>query len=228
MGSINDMPAVIQQQMSAWGRKSNNASGVKVPPYDPNLPEPTTRADLMKHWLPLTLDDKTAQKLLWVSENGTKVARTSDAVCPYPNRPERYDHSPQILCKEGLLGYRGYWEVDYQGWVVLGVVLETAHRKSQDGPCGLGENAGSWGAGWAGSTYQVWHNAENVDVQLPLTPTLGIYLDQPAGIVKFFVVEGEGEKEVRLIQKYKTTFKERVFPGLWVGTNSYCVLRKSD
>lgn len=47
-------------------------------------------------WVPVSLDDRTAQKLLWISEGGAKVSRTSDAVCPYPNRPERYEHSPQV------------------------------------------------------------------------------------------------------------------------------------
>ncbi len=51
---------------------------------------------VLSDWVSLSLDDKTAQKLLWISEGGTKVARTSDAVCPYPNRPERYEHSPQV------------------------------------------------------------------------------------------------------------------------------------
>ncbi|XP_056466956.1 tripartite motif-containing protein 16 isoform X1 [Gadus chalcogrammus] len=208
------------------GKKGSNE--VKTPPYDPNLPEPTNRADLLKHWLPLTLDEKTAMKLLWISENGTKVARTTDAVCPYPNRPDRYDNSPQVLCKEGILGYRGYWEVDYQGWVVIGVVLESASRKSSEGSCGLGENTGSWGAGWAGSSYNIWHNGENVDVQLPLVSTIGIYVDQPAGIIKFFIVEGEGEREVRLLHKYKAKLTEKAFPGLWIGTKSHCILRKSD
>uniref|UniRef100_A0AAQ5XJ48 B30.2/SPRY domain-containing protein n=1 Tax=Amphiprion ocellaris TaxID=80972 RepID=A0AAQ5XJ48_AMPOC len=178
------------------GRKSSSAQEEKLPPYEPNIPEPTTRADFMKHWLPISLDDKTAQKLLWISEGGMKVARTSDAVCPYPNRPERYDHSPQVLCKESLLGYRGYWEVDYDGWVVIGAVCESAPRKSQDGACGLGENSGSWGTGWSGSCYQVWHNSENVDVELPASSTVGVYVDQPAGIIKFLLVEGEAKKEV--------------------------------
>ncbi|XP_069565153.1 tripartite motif-containing protein 16 [Brachyistius frenatus] len=211
------------------GRKSSSAAEVKLPPYEPNVPEPTTRADFMKYWISLSLDDKTAQKLLWISEGSMKVARTSDAVCPYPNRPERYEHSPQVLCKEGLQGYRGYWEVDYGGWVVVGVVCESAPRKSQDGPCGLGENPGSWGAGWSSSCYQVWHNSEHVDVELPAIPTMGVYVDQPAGIIKFLLVEDvDGEKEVRLIHKFKASIGEQVFPALWVGTNSFCLLRKKD
>ncbi|XP_034394894.1 tripartite motif-containing protein 16 [Cyclopterus lumpus] len=200
------------------------------PPYEPNIPEPTIRADFMKYWLPLSLDDKTAQKLLWISEAGSKVARTSDAVCPYPNRPERYEHSPQVLCKEGLMGYRGYWEVDYDGWVVIGVVLEGAPRKGHDarGPCGLGENNSSWGAGWSGSCYQVWHNSENMDVDLPVSSSMGIYVDQPAGIIKLLAVEGNAEKEVRLIHKFKANIQEKIFPAFWVGTNSFCFLRKKD
>lgn len=131
-----------------------------------------------------------------------------------------------MLCKESLLGHRGYWEVDYDGWVVMGLVCESAPRK--DGPCGLGENSTSWGAGWAGSGYQVWHNSENVDVQLPLTSTMGIYIDQPAGIMKFLLVEGDEQKEVRLIHKFKFNNQEKIYPGFWVGTNSFCLLRKKD
>ncbi|XP_072224874.1 tripartite motif-containing protein 16 [Leuresthes tenuis] len=209
------------------GRKGSNAQEEKLPPYEPNIPEPTTRADFMKYWFPLSLDDKTAQKLLWISEGGSKVARTTDAVCPYPNRPERYEDSPQVLCKEGLLGCRGYWEVDYDGWVVIGVVLESTPRKSQDGACGLGENSSSWGVGWSGSCYQIWHNSENIEFQLPSSSTIGVYVDQPAGIIKFLLVEGEDEKEVRLIHKFKVSLEEKVLPGFWIGSNSFCLIHKN-
>ncbi|XP_034046319.1 tripartite motif-containing protein 16 [Thalassophryne amazonica] len=217
--------AVLRQKVKMPRRIVHRSS---MKPYEPNIPEPTTRADLMKYWFPTSFDDKTAQKLLWISEQGSKVARTTEAVCPYPSRPERYEHSPQVLCKDGLLGNRGYWEVDYSGWVVIGAVFETAPRKEQDGSCGIGENESSWGAGWSGSCYQVWHNGENVDIELPMTPTMGIYIDQPAGIIKFLLVEGEDEKEVRLIQKINTNIKEKIFPAFWVGTNSFCILRKKD
>ncbi|XP_053707122.1 tripartite motif-containing protein 16 [Synchiropus splendidus] len=208
------------------GRKSNAGVEEKLPPYEPNIPEPTTRSDFMSHWFPLTLDDKTAQKLLWISEGGSKVARSADAVCPYPNRPERYEHSPQVLCKEGLLGCRGYWEVNFEGWVVVGVVAESAPRKGNEGPSGLGENDRSWGVGWSGSCYQVWHNSENTDILLPLTPVIGVYVDQPAGIIKFLLVEEDGE--MRLLHKFKVNVQDKLFPGVWVGANSNCVLRKKE
>ncbi|XP_051569531.1 tripartite motif-containing protein 16-like protein [Myxocyprinus asiaticus] len=212
------------------GTKANGKNAEKAPPYEPNIPEPNTRAELMKYWMNLSLDDRTAQKLLWLSEGGAKVSRMTEEVCPVLDRPERFEHSPQVLCKEGLLGNRGYWEVDCEGWVVIGAACESAGRKAKDGPCGLGENDLSWGVGWAGSCYHVWHDGVNIEVQAPLCPTIGIYADQPAGIIKFFLVE-EGEndsKEVRLIHRFATTFNEKLFPGFWVGRKSYCWIQKKD
>ncbi|XP_049324043.1 stonustoxin subunit beta isoform X2 [Astyanax mexicanus] len=190
----------------------------------------SSKAAVAADWMPLSLDDRTSQKLLWLSEGGSKVSRMSEEVCPVLDRPERYEHSPQVLCKEGLLGCRGYWEVDYEGWVVIGVVCESAGRKAKDGPCGLGENELSWGIGWAGSCYHSWHNGENVEIQGSLCTTFGIYLDQPAGILCFYQVEEKegGAKEVRLLHKYKTNTKEKMFPGFWVGRKSFCWIQKKD
>lgn len=44
----------------------------------------------------VSLDDRTAQKMLWLSEGGAKVSRMSEEVCPVLDRPERYEHSPQV------------------------------------------------------------------------------------------------------------------------------------
>ncbi|KAG7248631.1 hypothetical protein CRUP_008866, partial [Coryphaenoides rupestris] len=47
-------------------------------------------------WMKLSLDDKTANKSLWITEGGAKVARMTDTVsCPVLDRPERYEHAPQ-------------------------------------------------------------------------------------------------------------------------------------
>ncbi|XP_063072310.1 stonustoxin subunit beta isoform X2 [Engraulis encrasicolus] len=225
------MNGVVSDPKKAGKSKKGAPVEEKPPEYDANLPEPKTRADLMKHWWPVSLDDRTAQKLLWISEGGMKVSRmTDETMCPYLDRPERYEHSPQVLCKEGINGWRGYWEVEFDGWVVVGIMLESSARKTKDGPCGLGENETSWGVGWAGNGYHVWHNAENVIVDEGMCNTLGIYLDQPAGIIKFYMVQtgADGAKEVKQLHQFKAKFTEKVFPGFWVGRQSFCWICKKD
>ncbi|XP_045925688.1 stonustoxin subunit beta-like [Micropterus dolomieu] len=215
----------------------DNIGTEKIPAYEPNLPEPKSRADLINHWFNLSLDDKTANKMLWITEGGAKVARmTDDVTCPVLDRPERYEYAPQVLCKEGILGFRGYWEVEFSGWVVVGVAYERAGRRNSDGSCGLGENEESWGLGWSGSSYHAWHNSQNIEILgIPKSSTIGVYLDQPAGVLNFYAVEevkegGEstGGKEVQFLQQFKSSFNEKMIPGFWVGTQSHCLIIKKE
>ncbi|XP_062234470.1 stonustoxin subunit beta-like [Platichthys flesus] len=218
--------------------RGGNSPSEKIPDYEPNIPEPKCRADLIKHWFKLSLDDKTANKTLWITEGGTKVARmTDDLTCPVLDRPERYEYSPQVLCKEGILGFRGYWEVGFSGWVVVGTAFERAGRRNTDGSCGLGENEGSWGLGWSGSSYHFWHKGQNVEIKgIPQCSVIGVYLDQPAGILNFYAVEevkegeeGAGGKEVRPLHQVRSTFEEKMIPGFWMGTQSKCsIIQKED
>lgn len=217
--------------------KSGNTTTEKIPAYEPNIPEPQCRAELIKYWFNLSLDDKTANKMLWIAEDRAKVARmTDDVTCPVLDRPERYEYSPQVLCKEGILGFRAYWEVEFSGWVVAGVAYERAGRRNADGSCGLGENEESWGLGWCGSCYQGWHKGHNVDIMgVPKCTTIGVYLDQPAGILNFYGVTevmeagaGTGRKEVILVQQNKSTFEEIMIPGFWLGPQSQCWITKKE
>lgn len=148
----------------------------------------------------------------------------------------------KVVCKEGILGTRAYWEVRYSGWVVVGVAYEGAGRRASDGPCGLGENDQSWGLGWGGSHYQVWSNGTSKEIwDIPQHTRIGVYLDQPAGVVSFYAVEdaegggGGGAKEgssqggkVRLLQRVRSSFKGRMLAGFWLGQKSSCSLVKLD
>lgn len=66
----------------------------------------TVRAKIFQNptdWLCLSLDDKTANKTLWITEGGSKVSRmTDDVTCPVQDRPERYDHVPQVGYKQQI------------------------------------------------------------------------------------------------------------------------------
>lgn len=225
--------------MPATGRpgKSTEAasSAEDVPAYDPSLPEPTCRADLLKHWINISLNPKTANKLLWVARDGSEVKRmTDDLTCPVLENPERYEHSPQILCREGIEGFRAYWEVQCSGWVVVGVTYEEAARRGCVGPCGLGENEDSWGLGWGGSHYQLWYNGVNTEIwNMPQASVLGVYLDHPAGVINFYAVQdgagdGGARREVLLLHQIKTTLRGKMFPGFWVGQKSSCLMLKKD
>ena len=142
----------------------------------------------------------------------------------------------KVLCKEGILGFRGYWEVEFSGWIVVGVAYERAGRRNNEGPCGLGENEESWGLGWSGSCYNAWHKSHSIEItEIPKCSTIGVYLDQPAGILNFYAVdevkEGEespGGKEVKLLQQVRSSFKEKMLPGFWVGNHSHCLITKKE
>ncbi|XP_023267008.1 tripartite motif-containing protein 16-like protein [Seriola lalandi dorsalis] len=228
--------AIILSETSKPGKKvkpnkNDKTNAEKVSVYVPGIPEPTSRAELMKYWMNLSLDDKTANKMLWISDSGSKVCRRTEEICPVLDRPERYEYSPQVVCKEGLWNMRAYWEVEYSGWVVIGATFEGAGRRANSGPSGLGENEESWGLCWSGTCYQIWFNGVNKDINdVPYYSRIGVYIDQPAGIISFYAVTGEGaEKEVKLLHKVKTSIEKKILPGFWVGIQSSCtILRKTE
>ncbi|XP_067344539.1 tripartite motif-containing protein 16-like protein [Channa argus] len=204
--------------------KNEESNAENVSTYTPDIPEPTSRAELLKYWINLSLDDKTANKMLWISDNGSEVLRRTKEVCPVLDRPERYEYSPQVLCKEAIWNMRAYWEVEYSGWVVVGVTYEGTGRRAHSGPSGIGDNEESWGLCWSGNCYQIWYNSLDSDINdIPYASTIGVYVDQPAGVINFYAVTGEGtEREVRLLHKVETAIGKKIFPGFWIGVQSSC------
>lgn len=135
---------------------------------------------------------------------------------------------PQVVCKEVIWNTRAYWEVEFSGWVVIGATYEGAGRRANAGPSGLGENEESWGLCWAGTRYQIWYNGVNKDIEnVPHCSTIGVYLDQPAGIIAFYAVTGDGtEREVVLLHTVKTALDRKILPGFWMGIQSWCTILK--
>lgn len=134
--------------------------------------------------------------------------------------------SPKVVCKESVWNMRAYWEVEYSGWAVIGATYEGAGRRANSGPSGLGENEESWGMCWSGSCFQIWFNGLNKDIEnFPYCSTIGVYIDQPAGIINFYTVTGQGaDREVTLMHKVKTSNDKKILPGFWMGIQSSCTL----
>lgn len=56
---------------------------------------------------------------------------------------------------------------------------------------------------------------------------IGVYLDQPAGIIIFYAVTGEGaEREAQLLHKVETSMDQKILPGFWIGIQSSCTILK--
>lgn len=139
----------------------------------------------------------------------------------------------QVLCKQSLWGARGYWEVEYSGWVVIGAAYEGVGRKGRDGPCGLGENEESWALEWSGASYQAWYNGVNKEITgVPYCSTIGVYIDQPAGIINFYLVQDRNEegncREVKLLHRIETEMTKKILPGFWMGINSTCTILSKE
>ncbi|XP_037134444.1 tripartite motif-containing protein 16-like [Syngnathus acus] len=218
------MPTTDTIMSDTW--RSDNE---KNPAYDPDMPEPKSRADLIKHWINLSFDARTANKVLWVSQGGAKVSRiTDDVTCPVLEGPERFEYMPQVLCKEAIQGVRAYYEVLCSGWVVVGIASERAGRRNRDGSCGLGDNEDSWCLGWSGSSYHAWHDGHISEIRdVPKSSVLGVYIDHPAGILNFYAVQEVGQ-EVTLLKQIKSPFYDKMIPGVWLGIHSDCDIRQRD
>ncbi|KAM6945680.1 protein NLRC3-like [Aplochiton taeniatus] len=164
----------------------------------------------------LTLDVNTAHRYLSLSEENRKVTWREDEQA-YPDHPERFDYWPQVLCSEGLTGSRRYWEVEWTGWVSVGVTYRGINRKGRGGVCCLGTNDTSWRLlCWDGG-YTACHNRNVTDT--PVTPSgsarVGVYLDCPAGTLSFYRVSSD---TLTLIHTFHSTFTEPLYPGFWIET----------
>ncbi|XP_042563134.1 NACHT, LRR and PYD domains-containing protein 12-like [Clupea harengus] len=177
---------------------------------------------LQKYACELTLDISTAHPELVLSENNQRVTRVEEDQL-YPDRPQRFDCCPQLLCLEGLTG-RHYWEAEWGGSeVVIGVAYQSILRKSHGAICKIGLNTKSYGL-WC----EDGHYAVRYDVnETTLTPAcsgfsrVGLYLDWPAGSLSFYAVSSGKLTHLhtfhsRVGDPPRPGFSEALFPGFWL------------
>ncbi|XP_062400151.1 stonustoxin subunit beta-like isoform X2 [Sardina pilchardus] len=176
------------------------------------------RGELRNYACELTLDPNTAHRLLYLSEGNRKVTRVSEQ--PYPDHPERFDYSSQVLCREGLTG-RCYWEAEWSGeGADIAVAYKSTPRTQGSGEGStFGWNAKSWRLYCSGNSYSVWHNSKQTAIPAPSSRSsrVGVYLDWPAGTLSFYSVSSN---TLTHLHTFHSTFTEPLYPGFYVNVHS--------
>ncbi|XP_052389274.1 tripartite motif-containing protein 16-like protein isoform X1 [Carassius gibelio] len=185
--------------------------------------EPRTREEFLQYSHQLTLDPNTLHKQLCLSEE-KRVATYTQTEQPYPDHPDRFDHWPQVLCRERVYG-RCYWEVEWSGGVGISVSYKTICRKGETKDCLFGYNNQSWKLQYSQSCHLFLHN--NIKTKLPVFPSscrVGVYVDHRAGILSFYSVSDT----MTLIHRVQTIFTQPLYPGFGVygSTVKLCHLRE--
>uniref|UniRef100_A0A8C5BMX9 B30.2/SPRY domain-containing protein n=1 Tax=Gadus morhua TaxID=8049 RepID=A0A8C5BMX9_GADMO len=168
----------------------------------------------------LTLDPNTAHRHLSLSEDNRKVTAVEE-VQSYPDHPDRFDY-PVVLGREALTG-RCYWEVEWRGGVLIGVIYRGITRRGGGGDSRLGENNKSWVLHCDDDRYSAWYNGSRT--VLPLRPAgstrVGVYLDRPAGSLSFYRVSpgggGSSDTLTHLHTFWSSFTQEDLLPGVLVG-----------
>uniref|UniRef100_A0A673GN38 Uncharacterized protein n=1 Tax=Sinocyclocheilus rhinocerous TaxID=307959 RepID=A0A673GN38_9TELE len=124
---------------------------------------------MQQYAVDVTLDPDTAHPNLILSDDGKQV-RHGDIKQKLPNNPERFDHYPGVLGKEGFSSGRFYFEVQVKEKIEwdLGVARESINRKGREG---TDQN-----------TTSLWI--------LDLKPQkVGVFVDYEEGLVSLYDVE---------------------------------------
>ncbi|XP_073793608.1 stonustoxin subunit beta isoform X2 [Danio rerio] len=175
----------------------------------------------------ITLDPNTAHEMLSVAEDNKTLVRNSEPMI-YPDHPDRFTGLPQILCKERLSG-RCYWEAEWKGLGDMVVSYGGIGRKGESLDCRFGANDKSWILScFIGEKLIAWHDNMGVYIPLPTTPynRIGVFLDEPAGILSVFSVPDENT--LNHLYTFKTKFTEPLYAGFVLYTESVAPFTHTD
>ncbi|XP_035281060.1 E3 ubiquitin-protein ligase TRIM39-like [Anguilla anguilla] len=156
----------------------------------------------------VTLDPKTANRWLIVSEDGKQV-REGDGEQDVPDGPERFSDCACVLGKEGFSSGRRYWEVqvgDKTDWD-LGVASQSANRK---GDIEVSPEEGYWTMCLRdGTEYSACANRSFTLAPPARLRTVGVYVDYEAGQISFYNVDARSH-----VYTFHGTFSGTLYPFL--------------
>uniref|UniRef100_A0A4W5NUM3 NACHT, LRR and PYD domains-containing protein 12-like n=1 Tax=Hucho hucho TaxID=62062 RepID=A0A4W5NUM3_9TELE len=176
--------------------------------------ESRIKPGLRKYACQLKMNGMSADGDLTLSEDNTRVVRRTQ-VHPYPYldfsdsddpdysyRTKKSDKWAKVRCTEPLSDGRFYWQVEWTGWVDIGVTYT---------PRWDIEKKRSWGLFCCNEQYVFIHSNRFsvISAPRPDPKCIGVYLDFPAGTLSFYSVSSG---TLTHLYTYHTTFTEPLYP----------------
>ena len=154
-----------------------------------------------------SLDSNSAHPQIKISQD-LRTATLTRTEQPFPEHPDRFDCSYQVVSSESFSSGRHYWEVDVRSSnsCRIGICLNSMRRKGRGSECELGENPQSWCLSKYYDNLYTRHNNQ----QTPLsasgdTERFGFFLDCEAGELTCF-------EDSRVLHVFRGNFMDPVKP----------------
>ncbi|XP_056599630.1 tripartite motif-containing protein 16-like isoform X1 [Triplophysa dalaica] len=203
--------SLLKENLENFCREKIENLSVKVKHKEIFRYEPKTRKDFLQYSHQLTMDPNTPHKHLCLSNGNTIIIHTGIDQS-YPDHPDRFDGTAQVLSRESVSG-RSYWEFEWSSNVGISVSYKSISRKGTDNNCRFGHNVQSWCLYCSEYSYSFYHNHKNTQLcVVPGCSRIGMYVDHSAGILSFYSVSDT----MTLIHSVQTKFTQPLYPGLWV------------
>uniref|UniRef100_A0A8C4Q1G1 Uncharacterized protein n=1 Tax=Eptatretus burgeri TaxID=7764 RepID=A0A8C4Q1G1_EPTBU len=157
----------------------------------------------------LSLDQNSAHPRIKVSPD-LRTATLTGTEHLYPEHPDRFDYSYQVVSFESFSSSHHYWEVDVSlsSLCAIGICLNSMRRKGRG--CGLGGNHESWCLWKRNHKYSAWHNNQGTLLSMPGDPErFGFFLDCEAGELTCF-------GDSRVLHVFRGNFMDPVKPAIGV------------
>ncbi|XP_062397799.1 E3 ubiquitin/ISG15 ligase TRIM25-like isoform X2 [Sardina pilchardus] len=191
---------------------SKGADNVTIPR---DISTAAKRSDLLKFSTVLTLDPRTAHKRIDLTDDFTK-ASLAEEPRQYPDGPERFAVCSQVLCSQGFLQGRHYWEVKINrtksSGLGLGLGLAYGSMDRRGPSSRLGLNSASWCMEFFNDKVATWHDGVETVLGGPGPSRVGVLLDCDDGSATFYAVAD------RAFPLYTFVFPlwEAVYPAFWI------------
>lgn len=192
-------------------------AGLKTQDFRSEMTRLLDSLHILLNPLDLTFNQVTAHPNLIVS-NDLRTIKYCSTKQQYPDSPERFITTPQILCSQSISNGEHAWVVDVGAnsmWS-LGVCYKSIPRRGDHSR--LGHNTVSWRLQWKNGKLTVCHSSCNIALGEMISHPLRIemLLNYEGGILAFHSIKGRREH----LHTFRAVFREPLYPAFSIHSNT--------